>query len=71
VLIQEENLASAQVALIGAKHDEYVAAAAVLGTIGVLYANDFAADTVVYDPKSNQAQVRRAVRALDPGDRGH
>jgi outer membrane protein len=60
VLIQEENLASAQVALIGAKHDEYVAAAAVLGAVGVLYANDFDAGTVTYDPKANLAQVRRS-----------
>jgi outer membrane protein len=60
VLIAEQNLASAQLALVAARHDEYVAAAALLGATGTLFARDFAPDTAIYDPKANLAQIRRS-----------
>jgi len=60
VLIAEQNLSSAQLALVAARHDEYVAAAALLGATGTLFARDFAPDTAIYDPKANLAQIRRS-----------
>jgi outer membrane protein len=60
VLIAEQNLSSAQLALVTARHDEYVAAAALLGATGTLFARDFAPDTAIYDPKSNLSQIRRS-----------
>jgi outer membrane protein len=74
VLIAEENLSSAQLALVGARHDEYAAAADVLAAAGMLYPEDFAADTQIYDPKANLEHERHgwtrapwapAVGALD------
>ena len=58
VLIAEQNLSAAQLALTAARHDEYVSAAAVLGATGGLYVQDFAPDAVVYDPKTNLQRVR-------------
>jgi outer membrane protein len=60
VLIAEQNLAAAQIALVTARHDEYVAAAALLGATGTLFAGDFAPDTRIYDPKVNFANIRRS-----------
>ncbi len=60
VLIAEENLSSAQLSLVGARHDEYVAAANVLAATGTLFAEDFAPDARLYDPRANLAHVRRA-----------
>ncbi len=60
VLIAEQTLAAAQVALVSARHDEYVAAADVLGATGTLFAQDFAPDVQVYDPRDNLRQARRA-----------
>lgn len=60
VLIAEQNLTSAQLALLGARHDEYVAAGNLLAATGLLFAQDFAADTPVYDPKANLRDVRRS-----------
>jgi outer membrane protein len=53
VLIAEQTLAAAQVALVNARHDEYVAAADLLSATGVLYAQDFAPDVQIYDTKAN------------------
>jgi outer membrane protein len=60
VLIAEENLSAAELSLVNARHDEYVAAADLLGATGALFARDFAPDAPVYDPKVNLDRVRRA-----------
>jgi outer membrane protein len=60
VLIAEENLTSAQLALVAARHDEYAAAAALLSATGTLFTRDFAPDAQIYDPKANLAHIRRA-----------
>jgi outer membrane protein len=60
VLISEQDLADAQLALVGARHDEYFAAAALLAAMGSLEAADFAPDLEVYDPRSNFDRVRGA-----------
>ena len=60
VLIAEQNLSSAQLALVAARHDEYVAAAAVLGATGTLFPRDFAPDAPAYDTKANLARIRRS-----------
>ncbi len=60
VLISEENLSAAQLELLNARHDEYVSGADLLAATGALYAQDFAADTTIYDPKTNLDHVRRA-----------
>jgi outer membrane protein len=60
VLIAEQNLTSAQLSLLGARHDEYVAAGALLSAIGLLFPQDFAPDVRIYDPKVNLRQVRGA-----------
>jgi outer membrane protein len=60
VLIAEQNLTSAQLSLVTARHDEYVAAASLLGATGTLFPRDFAPETAVYDPKVNLERIRRA-----------
>ena len=60
VLIAEENLTSAQLALVAARHDEYVAAAALLSATGTLFTRDFAPDAQIYDPKANLDHIKRA-----------
>ncbi len=74
VLITEQDLAGAQIALVAAKHDEYFAAAALLAALGQLNVTDFAPDTPVYDPKANFDKVRRAdavpwEKAVEAADR--
>jgi outer membrane protein len=58
VLIAEQNLSAAQLALTAARHDEYVSAAALLGASGGLRAQDFAPDAPVYDPRTNLRRVQ-------------
>jgi outer membrane protein len=60
VLISEQDLADAQLALVGARHDEYFAAAALLAAMGSLEATDFVPDLAVYDPRTNFDHVRGA-----------
>jgi len=60
VLIAEQTLSAAQLALVAARHDEYVAAAGLLGATGTLFARDFAPDTPIYDPKANLERIRRS-----------
>ena len=73
VLNTEQDLRNAQFALVNARHDEYVAGAAVLASMGALDAKALA-DVQVYDPKTNFDKVRHsfgwvpwepAVAALD------
>jgi len=60
VLISEQDLADAQLALVGARHDEYFAAAALLAAMGSLEATDFVPDLAIYDPRTNFEHVRDA-----------
>ena len=60
VLIAEENLSAAQLGLVAARHDEYVAAADLLAATGALFAQDFTADARIYDPKANFDNARHA-----------
>ncbi len=60
VLISEQDLADAQLALVGARHDEYFSAAALLAAMGSLEAVDFVPDLAVYDPRMNFDRVRGA-----------
>jgi outer membrane protein len=62
VLISEQDLADAQLALVAARHDEYFAAAALLATMGSLEVTDFVPDITVYDPRTNFDHVRGANR---------
>ncbi len=60
VLITAQDLRNAELALVGSRHDEYVAAAAVLEAAGALYARDLSAAAPAYDPKTNFDRVRHA-----------
>ena len=60
VLNAEQELRNAQLALVNARHDEYVAAAAVLVAMGALYVQDLASGVPAYDPKTNFDHVRHA-----------
>ena len=62
VLIAEQDLANAELALINARHDEYFAAAALLSAMGSLEVTDFAPDLQVYDPRTNFDHIRHANR---------
>jgi outer membrane protein len=65
VLITEQDLANAQLALVTARHDEYFAAAALLANMGSLYADDLSPGVPLYDPKVNFDKVRHG-RGWDP-----
>ncbi|MGA0600808.1 TolC family outer membrane protein [Caulobacter sp. KR2-114] len=74
VLNQEQELRNAELALVTARHDEYVSGAAVLAAMGALDVKVFAPDAATYDPKANFDKVRHsfgwtpwepAVEALD------
>jgi outer membrane protein len=60
VLNAQQELETSQIALVGARHDSYVAAAAVLAAIGGLDAKDLAPDAPRYNPKANFERVRHA-----------
>ena len=61
VLNAQQELEQSQLALVGARHDEYVAAAAVLAAMGALEARELIPGEPRYDPKANFDRVRRAV----------
>jgi len=73
VLITEQDLSNAQLALVTARHDEYAAGAAVLAAMGLLTARNLAIGTAIYDPKVNFDRVKgagavpwdKAVSAID------
>jgi outer membrane protein len=73
VLNAQQELETSQIQLVGARHDEYVAAAAVLAATGALEARALIPDQPRYDPDANFAKVRHigavpwegAVHALD------
>src|SRR6185436_16492265 len=53
VLNAESELRNAQLALVSARHDEYVAGAALLVAMGMLTAENLKPGFPVYDPKAN------------------
>ncbi len=61
VLNAQQELEQSQLALVGARHDEYVAAAAALAAMGALEAKDLIPAEVRYDPKANFDKVRHGV----------
>jgi outer membrane protein len=60
VLNAQQELESSQLQLVGARHDEYVAAAAVLLATGQLDARALIPGAPRYDPKANFDKVRHA-----------
>ncbi len=60
VLNAEQELRNAQLALVNARHDEYVAATAVLVAMGALHVEDLTAGLAAYDPKVNFDRVRHS-----------
>ena len=58
VLIQQQTLESAQLALASARHDAYVAAAALLAAMGRLQVQDLVGGVAVYDPATSFARVK-------------
>ncbi|HXQ15494.1 MAG TPA: TolC family outer membrane protein [Caulobacteraceae bacterium] len=60
VLNAQQELETSQLQLVGARHDEYVAAAAVLAATGALEARALVPDQPRYDPDANYAKVRHA-----------
>jgi outer membrane protein len=60
VLNAEQELRGAELALANAKHDEYVAAAAVLSSVGKLEARNLVPATPIYDPKTSFDKLSHA-----------
>ena len=61
VLNAQQELETSQLALVGARHDAYVAAAAVLAATGALDARDFSPSEPLYDPRANFDKARHAL----------
>ncbi len=61
VLITEQDLGNAQLALVNSRHDEYVAATSLLAAMGGLRVQDFAPGVPIYDSTANFDRVRHAV----------
>lgn len=61
VLNAQLELSNAEVALVGARRDEYVASAIVLQAMGQLDVGKLAADTKTYDPKVSYDRVTHGV----------
>ena len=60
VLNAEQELRVAQLALVDARHDEYVASAAVLAAIGALNIQSLVPNVPAYDPQRNFNAVRNS-----------
>ena len=58
VLIQQQTLENAELALTTARHDAYVASAGVLAAVGRLQAADLVSGVVAYDPRRAFDRVR-------------
>ena len=61
VLNAQQELENSELALVGARHDEYVAAAGVLAAMGSLEAKDLIPNETRYDPNANFKSVRHAI----------
>jgi outer membrane protein len=59
VLIAEQDLYAAEVALADARRDEYIAASGLLAAVGALDASHLSPTVAPYDPKANFDRVRR------------
>jgi outer membrane protein len=64
VLNAQQELENSELALVGARHDEYVAAAAVLAAMGALEARTLIPGAPRYDPKVAFDQLRHAPGAM-------
>jgi outer membrane protein len=60
VLISEQDLGNAQLALVNARHDEYVASTALLEAMGALFVDDLTTGVPIYDPTKNFNQVKHS-----------
>ena len=60
VLNAEQELRNAQLALVDARHDQYVASAAVLNAMGLLEAKALGAPTPAYDPEKSFHKIQHA-----------
>jgi len=58
VLNADVELRNAQLSLVAARHDEYVAAATLLATMGRLEAKDLIPSVPQYDPRANYRKLR-------------
>ena len=58
VLISEQNLFQAQVSLVGAQHDEVVAAYNLASAVGRLTAQDLGLPVELYDAEKNYREIR-------------
>ena len=61
VLNAQQELENSELSLVSARHDEYVAAAAVLASMGSLEAKDLIPSAPRYDPAVNFRRVRHAI----------
>jgi outer membrane protein len=61
VLNAQQELENSELALVSARHDEYVAAAAVLAAMGMLEAKVLIPGAPRYDPNANFRKVRHAI----------
>jgi len=61
VLNAQLELSNAELALVGARRDEYVASAVVLQAMGQLGVNKLSASTTAYDPKTSYNRVTHSV----------
>ena len=69
VLITEQNLSNAQLALVNSRHDEYFAGAVLLAATGSLFAETLTPGTPLYDPRANFDRVTHAF-GWTPWDKG-
>jgi outer membrane protein len=60
VLNAEQELRNAQLALVDARHDQYVASASVLNAMGLLEAKALGNPVPVYDPETSFHKIKRA-----------
>jgi outer membrane protein len=60
VLNAEQELRSAQLALVNARHDQYVASANVLNAMGLLEAKALGVSVPIYDPQASFKRVKNA-----------
>jgi outer membrane protein len=67
ILNANQELQTAQLALVGARHDEYLAGAAVLSAMGRLEASAIAPNVALYDPQKAFERIRqRGALPWDP-----
>jgi outer membrane protein len=69
VLITEQNLSNAQLALVNSRHDEYLAGAVLLAATGSLFAETLTPGTPIYDPRTNFDHVTHSF-GWTPWDKG-